>query len=275
MAMLVLPDIFERTWGRRPAPFWPKAIRAARAVNLDLLFFAEVYWDLEWELLQQGFDYTYDKRLYDRLRTGCAPEVRSHLTADLGFQAHSARFLENHDELRAAAAFSLQAHSAAAVVTYLSPGLRFFHAGQSDGYKIKISLHLDRGPAETPDYFVHSFYDQLMRCLRHPGFHSGEWRLLDTIPAWESNPTADSFICFSWSCNSSLRFVVAVNYSPHQSQCYLRLPFHELRGRRFLLRDIMSTAAYERSGDELTDRGLYLDVPAWAFHVFDVQAQSA
>ena len=30
-------------------------------------FVAEVYWDMEWELQQAGFDFTYDKRLYDRL----------------------------------------------------------------------------------------------------------------------------------------------------------------------------------------------------------------
>lgn len=275
MAMLILPDIFERTWGRRPPPFWPDAIQAARDANPDFLLLAEVYWDLEWELQQQGFDYTYDKRLYDRLRSACAQEVRSHLTADLGFQTHCARFLENHDELRAAAVFSSELHSAAAVITYLSPGLRYFHAGQLDGYKVKISLHLDRGRAEVPDSAIKGLYDRLMRCLRNPEFHSGEWRLLDTAPAWESTPTADSFICFSWSCNTLLRFIVAVNYSPHRSQCYLKLPFGELNGRRFLLRDIMSTEAYDRSGDELTGRGLYLDVPAWACHVFDVQAQSA
>ena len=34
---------------------------------------AEAYWDLEWALQQQGFDYCYDKRLYDRLVTGDAP----------------------------------------------------------------------------------------------------------------------------------------------------------------------------------------------------------
>ena len=28
MAMLVLPDVFERTWGRRPAPFWAEVTRS-------------------------------------------------------------------------------------------------------------------------------------------------------------------------------------------------------------------------------------------------------
>ena len=68
MAMLILPDVFERTWGRRPEPFWPRTIERVRKAAPSFLFMAEVYWDLEWELQQQGFNYTYDKRLYDRLR---------------------------------------------------------------------------------------------------------------------------------------------------------------------------------------------------------------
>src|SRR5262245_27085472 len=86
MAMLLLPDVFARTWGEKARPadgvdpvtsdFWPEAIAAARKVNPDFVTMAEVYWDLEWELQQQGFDYTYDKRLYDRLREGHADAVR-------------------------------------------------------------------------------------------------------------------------------------------------------------------------------------------------------
>jgi hypothetical protein len=63
---------------------------------------AEVYWDLEWILQQQGFAYCYDKRLYDRLRDGHAAPVRGHLLAGLDYQDKLARFLENHDEPRAA-----------------------------------------------------------------------------------------------------------------------------------------------------------------------------
>src|SRR5499426_1401260 len=62
MAMLILPDVFERTWGIRSEPFWPKATHRVRKQVSDFRFVAEVYWDLEWTLQQQGFDYTYDKR---------------------------------------------------------------------------------------------------------------------------------------------------------------------------------------------------------------------
>jgi glycosidase len=98
MAMLVLPDIFERTWGIPAQPFWPRATGRVRERFPDFCFMAEVYWDMEWELLRQGFDYAYDKRLYDRLCRESARVVNTHLYADLSYQEHMVRFIENHDE---------------------------------------------------------------------------------------------------------------------------------------------------------------------------------
>ncbi|HEY6548607.1 MAG TPA: alpha-amylase family glycosyl hydrolase, partial [Vicinamibacteria bacterium] len=123
MAMLVLPEVFERTWGISAPPFWPRATETVRAMAPGFLFLAEVYWDLEWTLQQQGFDYTYDKRLYDRLHEGHARPVREHLYAGLDYQTKMGRFMENHDEPRANAVFPWGKHEAAAVVTYTSPGL--------------------------------------------------------------------------------------------------------------------------------------------------------
>ena len=139
MAMLVLPDVFERTWGIRPRSLLAEGDRGGPARHPDFLFMAEVYWDLEWTLQQQGFDYTYDKRLYDRLRDGHARPVREHLLADLDYQDRLARFLENHDEPRAAATFAPDVHQAAAVITYLHPGLRFFHQGQFKGGRTDLT----------------------------------------------------------------------------------------------------------------------------------------
>jgi hypothetical protein len=83
-----------------------EVIGAVRQRHPGLLFMAEAYWDLEGELLQQGFDYCYDKRLYDRLLEGNARPVREHFLAELDYQNKLARFLENHDEPRAAGTFS-------------------------------------------------------------------------------------------------------------------------------------------------------------------------
>ncbi len=272
MAMLVLPEVFEKTWGIPAGPFWPRATKTIHSEIPGFLFMAEVYWDLEWTLQQQGFDYTYDKRLYDRLREKRARPVRGHLLAGLEFQDRLARFLENHDEPRAAAIFPVHVHRPAAVITFLAPGLRFFHQGQLEGRRTRIPVQLRRGPLEPSDTAVASFYRGLLECLRNPVFREGEWRLLECRPAWEGNWTSDCFTAFSWTAKNGERRLVAVNYSDHQSQCYVTTPWNDLQGKSWQLRDLTGPAIYDRSGDDLSARGLYLDMPEWAYHVFDMQA---
>jgi len=267
MAMLVLPDVFERTWGRRPQPFWPAATARVRDTHPDFCFMAEVYWDLEWTLQQQGFDYAYDKRLYDRLRDGHARSVRGHLLAGLDFQDKVARFLENHDEPRAAATFAPGQHEAAAIITFLSPGLRFFHQGQFDGRRVRISPHLVRAPEEPTDEALGVFYGQLLSTLRMPVLRDGHWQLLDCTPAWDGNWTSEAFLAWSWTGGAE-PVIVVVNYSDHKAQCRIRLPIEELQGRPVRLRDLLGAASYDRDGDDLHARGLFVDLPAWGRHVF-------
>jgi Alpha amylase, catalytic domain len=268
MAMLILPDVFESTWGIRAELFWPKATEAVRRKYPEFQFMAEVYWDREWTMQQQGFDYTYDKRLYDRLREGHARPVREHFHAGLDYQNKMARFLENHDEPRAAATFPPEVHKAAAVITFLSPGLRFFHQGQFDGRRKRISPHLCRGPAEPVDQNLHQFYDRLLAVLRQPAVREGQWQLLECRSAWEGNGTWDCFLAFAWQGTGGERLLVTVNFAPNQSQCYVRLPFADLAGGQWRLQDQMEDIAYERDGSELQSRGLYLDVPPWHTSVF-------
>jgi glycosidase len=272
MAMLVLPDVFERTWSRRAPLFWPDATRRVRERVPGFLFMAEVYWDLEWTMLQQGFDYAYDKRLYDRLREGHPRPVREHLWAGLDFQDRLARFLENHDEPRAAATFPPGVHEAAAVVTFLAPGLRFFHQGQFDGRLKRISPHLGRGPDEPVNPALRQFYERLLDVLRRPVVRQGQWHLLECVPAWDGNGSSEDFIGYAWQDAGGGRLLLAVNYAPHHSQCYVRLPFADLGGRQWRVQDLLGDARYERDGNDLQSRGLYLDVPPWQRHVFEVTA---
>ena len=271
MAMLVLPEVFERTWGIRGAPFWPKATEAVRRKHPHFEFMAEVYWDLEWTLQQQGFDATYDKRLYDRLVAGDARPVREHLLADIDFQDRLARFLENHDEPRAAATFAPEVHRAAAVITYSTPGLRFFHQGQFEGRRKRISPHLARGPVEPPDAGLEEFYGRLLAVLRKPVVRDGAWQALTCRAAWDGNESWDSFVVHSWRGSGGERILFAVNFAPHPSQCHVEVPFPELGNRSVRLVDALGSACYVRDGNELLGRGLYLDVPAWSHHAFDVE----
>jgi glycosidase len=197
MAMLVLPEVFELTWGRRAPLFWPTATQRVRERVPGFTFMAEVYWDLEWTMQQQGFNYAYDKRLYDRLREQHAHPVRDHFRAGLDYQDRLARFLENYDEPRAAATFSTEVHPAAAVITFLSPGLRFFHQGQFEGRRKRISPHLGRGPNEPIDPKISQFYERLLNVLRQPTVRDGTWQLLECVPAWDGNWTHDCFLVFA------------------------------------------------------------------------------
>lgn len=269
MAMLILPDVFERTWGIRADSFWPTATSAVRSVHPHFLFMAEVYWDLEWTMQQQGFDYAYDKQLYDRLRAGYARPIREHLHAGLDYQDKLARFLENHDEPRAAETFDQHRQGAAAVVTFLSPGLRFFHHGQFEGRRKRISPHLVRAPQEPVDAKTQAFYEHLLAVLRQPIFRDGAWTLLEPQPAWDGNWTSDCFIAWCWEKDEDQRILV-VNNADNQSQCYVRIAFAGLSGETVRLTDMMGQASFDRDGSDLLARGLYLDMPPWGYHVFEV-----
>ncbi|MDX1948025.1 MAG: alpha-amylase family glycosyl hydrolase [Pirellulaceae bacterium] len=269
MAMLVLPEVFERTWGKRAPLFWPNATQRVRERVAGFTFMAEVYWDLEWTLQQQGFNYAYDKRLYDRLRERHARPVREHFLAGLDYQDKLARFLENHDEPRAAATFPPGMHQAAAVLTFCSPGLRFFHQGELEGHKIRISPHLGRGPDEPTDAAIHDFYARLLAVLRQPVLKRGDWQLLDCTPGWDGNWTNDCIVVFAWQ-GLDEKLVVAVNYAENQSQCHVRLPLAGLGGKRWQLADQLSAAQYDWHGDDLLGRGLFLDMPPWQAAIFSL-----
>src|SRR5438552_14891743 len=112
----------------------------------EMLFMAEAYWDLEWDLQQLGFDYCYDKRLYDRLVHDNAESVRLHLTAGLDYQDRLVRFIENHDEPRAAATFTPEKERAAALTIMTLPGAKLWYEGQFEGRRVRAPVFLARGP---------------------------------------------------------------------------------------------------------------------------------
>jgi len=270
MAMLLLPSVFEKTWGQRPTSFWPQAIKRVRAHHPGFAFMAEVYWDLEWALQQQGFDYTYDKRLYDRLREGNATAVRDHFRAGMEFQNKLARFLENHDEPRAASVFPPDMHRAAAVISFLCPGLRLFHQGQLEGKTKRISPHLIRGPKEKVNPLLQDFYRSLLNNLQSETVRSGTWKLMNCVRAWDGNVTNENFIVFQWIGEHDEWKLVVVNYSGLRSQCYVQLENPGIANHHWKLRDGFSDTTFERYGNDLLSEGLFLDEPSWKYYLFSI-----
>jgi hypothetical protein len=278
MAMLLLPEIVQRTWGKRslPAdgaepvdtPFWPEAISRVKAKNPQFMFIAEVYWGLQSKLLQQGFDYAYDKKLYDLLLARDLAQVRARLAAEQPYQGKLVHFLENHDEPRAVAKFPIPVHQAAAVITYFLPGLRFFHEGQLEGRRIQVPMQLGRRPAEPVDPVLEEFYAKLLDCLKRPEVREGRWQLRDVHPAPAGNFAPDHILAFLWEGTTGQRLLVAVNYGPARGQGYVDFSDTDLKGNSITFTDLMTAAAYKGEGPDLLSRGLYLELPAWGFHVF-------
>ncbi len=256
MAMLVHPQVFERHWGGRAFDLWARAIPEVKAKHPAFTFIAETYY-LHWELQQQGFDFTYDKVLYDRLAARDATAVRLHLQGDHSFQKKQVRFLENHDEQRAARVFAPETHRAAAAIAFFLPGMPFMHDGQLEGRKLHASVHLCRRADEPVDSELDAFYRSLLALL--PPETADFW-LCDPRPAWEGNSTHERMVVFRRGAT-----LIAVNYAPTPSQCYVTLGGFAGDVR---LDDRLGTERYVRSGEEMATRGLYLDLPGWGHHVF-------
>ncbi len=277
MAMLVTNEVFERTWGSRAGPrplheYWSLAIPRIRESFPDFKFAAEAYWDLEWELQQQGFDFCYDKRLYDRMDQGDPENIRLHVCADLPYQEKLVRFLENHDETRAAVAFAGGKARAAAITILTLPGAKLLFDGQFTGRKTRLPVFLGRQPEETPDRELRDFYESLLRATGQEVFRDGHWRLCERS-GWPANQSHRSILTWCWELGEEWR-LVAINFSGSPSQALVRVPWDSLRGKTCVLEDLLSNQTYERHGDEMTGAGLYVSLGAWQSHLFRVSVQA-
>jgi hypothetical protein len=271
MAMLLMNKVFQCTWGQRAgappaADYWPAMIPEVRRAYPHFLFMAEAYWDLEWELQQQGFDYCYDKRLYDRLVHDNGESLRLHLCADLAYQDKLVRFIENHDEPRAASKFPPLMERAAAVAFAAIPGAKLFHEGQLEGRKVRPPVFLERRPPEPVDSDLQAFYKNLLRVIRRPVFQEGEWRLCERS-GWPDNRSYLNLIAWCWRREGE-RSLVIVNLSGSSAQARVQLSWNELAGRKWRLFDEFTREVYERDGGEMQSPGLFMDLPPWGVHFF-------
>jgi hypothetical protein len=276
MAMLVMNDVFARTWGTQVgAPpdedYWPTVITAVRQAHPRFLFLAEAYWHLEWALQQQGFDYCYDKRLYDRLVHAEADQVHIHLQADPGYQQGLIRFVENHDEQRAAATFGPRQARVGAVAALTQAGMRLVHHGQLEGARVHLPVFLGRYPDEEIDTGLAAFYQVLLPVLSDPTFRTGTWRLCDRS-GWPDDDRYRDLVTWCWDGPS--RWLVVVNLSGNGVAGLVHAPWEDLRGQDCELTDATNNLRFIRSGDDLVD-GLFVQVPAWGWHLFQVQAAPA
>ena len=279
MAMLLLPDVFARTWAGRLGPdpvedsFWAQAIPEVLARHPRFLFLAEAYWGLEGRLRDDGFHFTYDKALYDALLHGDAAAVRGHLARPAAEQEHLARFVENHDEERAAAAFGARSR-AAAVLSFAAPGLRLFHEGQLEGRQVRVPVQLVRRPEERPDADLAAFYDRLLAALQHPILKEGAYHAVEVRQAGPEDHTNEWMAAGAWRGRRETEprsFLAVANLAGAKG--YARIPLASLgvrADRRYRLTDHVDGTTYERDGSELVDPGLFVALGGFQPHLLEI-----
>jgi len=273
MAMLLVNDVFARTWqGNVSAPpkteLWQEVIPQVKAAYLDFLFMAEVYWDMEAHLQYLGFDYTYDKRLYDRIRDNKIPEVRAHLVAPMEYQQRLVRFIENHDEATSADVLGIERSRPAAVMICTLPGATLLHDGQFVGRRVKLPVQLGRQPHEPVNEELRAFYGLLLNETRAPIYQMGEWWLF-TVTAVKENGMHENLIAYGWRSGDERRLIV-VNLSTKRAQGHVELEdgWPEVGDSDWHLTDALNGDRYVRQGDLLENMGLYVDLPAYGAHIF-------
>jgi len=272
MAMLVLNDIFQRDWGwANLNPVYPKPEREfwAEAIEQvpELVYIAEAYWDTEWTLQQLGFDFVYDKKLYDRIRTGSPKDVYLHLTADIGYQKKLLRFIENHDELRSAAVFGKNKAEMAAVLYSALPGMKLYFHGQMEGRMIKMPLQIRQTRFEAVDLEIQTFYHRLLTKVNEPVFHNGDWRLKQVMS--DSDSTNDSLIAYLWKLGDELRLVTA-NLSRSSSRGKINFQEDIPESAEYLFKDAMTGQNFTASGKLMALPGLSFSLEGFQARIFDI-----
>lgn len=267
MAMLLLNDSFHQNWEpflqgmAAPAEeFWREATRAVP----DFVWIAEAYSDCEWALQQLGFSFTYDKRFYDRLRDGFARDVYLHLKADWGFQSRSVRFLENHDEDRAATVFGKSRLPAIAVLACTIPGMHFINDGQVEGLRTQAVVQLARTRDEAADADVAKFYERILKIADGDDFHDADWTLLEIEDSGDH--TSSDLVGYSWKGKAGYTLVV-VNLGSGVSTGRIYLPAEMLLLSSVRLDDVLNEHSYERQTSDLTKWGLFVKLDGFAAHV--------
>jgi glycosidase len=228
MAMLMMNTIFTRTWAERAGEvphddYWPGIINDVREVHPDFLFLAEVYWDKQQDLLDQGFDLCYDKDLYDYLLDGSVHKVKAHLQKPVSYQNHLLRFIENHDEERTAHEFPLAKHKAAAITTMTLPGAHLYYDGQREGRTIRVPVHLGRRVDEAENNELIIFYDKLLSFVQAKDFAHKSWQLTP-LKSKFLRKESRHVLAWTWTSESS-ELVFFVNYSNEKT--HTELPFNK------------------------------------------------
>lgn len=267
LAMLGLNRVVARAWGEllpvgapAQAELWSELIGRVRKRSSGTMLLAEAYWGLEPELLELGFDFAYDKTVYDLLLADRLSALRTHLGAARSWLSRGVHFVENHDEERALAAFGRDRARAATVVMLTLPGMALVHDGQLEGASLRAPIHLARaseaGEASEEGHFVR----ELLAVTRGAAFTSGTWSLLVTNEEAAHSGGESPILAWRWRADDEVVAVV-INWSAEPASATIELRRDDLHaaGRQAVV-DLATGALRGAIAETAT---LHVELGAW------------
>jgi len=97
-------------------------------------------------------------------------------------------------------------------------------------------------------------------------FRNGEWRFCERS-GWPDNQSCLNILTWCWVKDNEHSLVV-INFGQETAQARVHVSWEELRGKTWRLTDALSGEVFNRSGDEMRDVGLYVDLKPWKCHFF-------
>ncbi|HED07030.1 MAG TPA: glycosidase [Ignavibacteria bacterium] len=277
MAMLPMNNIFQNTW---PGPinkfnlkkpkteFWYDAIKQVKKVKPNFTLIAEVYWDLEAELQDLGFDYTYCKHYLDMFINNDVFGITNNLKSDFNYLKKLVLFLENHDEDRAVTALGSN-KSMAAVVSFLTmPGMKLIYDGQLEGKKIKYPVQLGRTSVEKGSKTIKDFYTKILSIVSNDVYNKGKFFVLQPGIFNEQDESNKNILAWYWHYKNEIKITV-VNYSSRHSKCKIKIPCNSLP-EKVVLKDMLTKANLRMTSKKLNDKGFVVQLKGYQSRIIEI-----
>ena len=213
MTMLVLPEVFSKTWNIdfdeeniKNTCFWQEVVPVMKKqkaeIGEDFIFLAEVYWDLEKAMLDFGFDFVYNKKLLDNLKKKQYQEVINSIQLPNGIL-----FLENHDEDRSSKIFDNNILKLCFVLLCFCPNLQFFQHGQWQLQTIRVPIQVcipEISPQQVNNK-TRVFYDKILQ-------YTAKNILLDNF-VYVLSQLEERLIAITWQNQvSKTKIVLVINF---------------------------------------------------------------
>jgi glycosidase len=272
VAMMILNDIYNKTWTKQKnnsnnPEFWLEAIKTVKTDFHDFIFISESYWDTGEYLQELGFDFTYDKDLYDLILEKSPQDVNNYIknqkSPDRWF-----RYIENHDEERAVSHFGLEKSQAAAVLTSTLPGASMIHQGQMVGKTRRIPVQLRRGFDEPNNLALEEFYKKLLTLSQSPVFKTGKWQMLE-VKGWDDNQSCQNLIAYFWDNQTEKRLII-LNLSDQISDGQIQMP--ELDNQvEYQFVSQFEDETFSITQAKLNQEGFYVRLKSFGFCVFKIE----